>query len=77
MRCNTIKINFDNEQGFIIINEDDFNEEIHTNFDESDQNSKAAKEGTKAWYIEKLTEAGIEFDENAKVKDLKALLEAD
>ena len=34
------------------------------------------KEGTKDWYVEKLTAAGTDFPSGASVKDLKALYES-
>lgn len=32
MGCPTVKVKCDNEQGFFIINEDDFDKEIHVRF---------------------------------------------
>lgn len=74
MSCPTVKVKCDNEQGFYIINESDFDESQHELFKEADE--AEIKKGSKPWYAAKLTEAGIEFDVDAKVKDLKALLEA-
>ena len=40
MRCPTVKVKADNEQGFIIMNEDDFDSETHT-LHESKKEAKA------------------------------------
>jgi len=45
MKCTTVKISSDNEQGFIIINESDFNEDVHelvelVELDDNDSNDE-------------------------------------
>lgn len=75
MSCPTVKVKCDNEQGFYIINESDFDEKNHNLFVESD--SEEIKKGSKAWYGAKLTDKGIEFDVDAPVKKLKELLKED
>lgn len=31
--CSTVKVKADNEQGYIVIDEDDFDDTVHTRFD--------------------------------------------
>lgn len=40
MICPTVKVKCDNEQGFMIINESDFNKNKHKLFSEDNQSSK-------------------------------------
>lgn len=75
MRCPTVNVNFDNEQGFIIINEDDFDKEIHEIFKQKEKTT-TVKEGSKAWYALKLTELGIEFKVTQSAKELKELFDS-
>jgi len=73
MGCPTVKVKCENDQGFMIINESDFDKESHEIFNEEDA---APKEGSKGWHALKLTELGIEFDPAQSAKELKELFES-
>lgn len=72
MSCPTVKVKCDNEQGFYIINnyDYDFDKDSHELFESSNE----IKKGSKAWYAAQLTNAGIDFDVDAPLKKLKELL---
>ena len=76
MSCPTVKIQCDNEQGFIIINESDFDEGSHELFEEKTNEDSGPKEGSKAWHVIQLTELGAEFDDSQPAKELKELFES-
>ena len=72
--CPTVRIKTDaNEDGFIVINEHDFDEKVHVRFD-AEETSAAPM--TVAQMRDSLTAKGISFDPAAKKADLRALLEA-
>ena len=75
MSCPTVKVKCDNEQGFYIINESDFDKSNHELFFEGKQEEIKIKVNTQAWFAAKLNEMGIEFNVDASRKDLKALYE--
>lgn len=70
----TVQVVEDNEFGYMIINESDFDELTQKLFIAID--SDGAKVLTTAQIKDALTEKGIEFPVGAKKSDLKALLEA-
>lgn len=70
--CPTVKVKADNEQGFAIINESDFDEGSQELFEPSD--SDGAKVLTIGQMRDALTARGIEFDPKAKKSELVALL---
>jgi len=69
MICETIKIK--NLDGFIIINESDFDDEKHELFFE-----KELKEGSVEWLKSELKSLGVEFPECAKKTELNYLLDS-
>lgn len=70
MRCPTVKID-DGNGSFIVINEADFDKEIHNEFSEV----KTIKEGSLSWLKQELGSVGIDIPEKAKKSDLEKLLE--
>lgn len=70
--CPTIKVKADNEQGFMVINESDFDEKAHEAFESEND----AKKMTVAEIKEALIEKGIEIPDGAKKAELQALLDA-
>lgn len=42
MQCPTVRVKGDNEQGFVIINEEDFNSEVHELFEEASEEDAPA-----------------------------------
>jgi hypothetical protein len=76
--CPTVKIKTDapeNEAGYIVINESDFDETIHELFDAIDSNGDKVR--TRIGDLrEALTARGVSFDPRAKKPDLQALLDA-
>lgn len=67
MNCPTVKVKTDNEQGFIIINESDFEEDLHELYVDKAQEPN---EGTKDWYKSKLDEMNIEYGDNSSKAEL-------
>lgn len=76
MNCPTVKVKCDNDQGFYIINESDFNKENHELFTGKPKKETIIKEGTKAWYALKLTDLNVEFKVTQSAKELKELFES-
>lgn len=73
--CSTVRVKSDaNEQGFIVINESDFDPDQHALFGED--TISIATPMTIAQMREVLTSKGISFAPDAKKADLRALLEA-
>jgi hypothetical protein len=72
--CPTVKVKFDNEQGFFVINEADFDPAVHERFDADEAlNSEGL---TVAELKEALTAKGVAIPGDAKKADLRALLDA-
>lgn len=71
-KCETVKVNFDNEQGFVIINKSDMNESYSVYGEKA---KDEPKEGSVAWIKSELKSLGVEFDDSDSKGDLKALLE--
>lgn len=76
--CPTVKVKTDaadNESGFVVINESDFDDSVHELFDAVD--SSGDKVPSKIGELrDALTARGIAFDPKAKKPDLQALLDA-
>lgn len=68
MRLPIVKVKDDND-GYYIINESDFNENIHELFEQSLE----VKEGSVDWYKQKLDEMKVEYSPSDKKKELKEL----
>ncbi len=75
MKCPTVKVTCDNEQGFYVINESDFDKNEHELFSECKE-PKEPKEGTINWYKSKLDAMSIEYSDTDKKPDLKELFDA-
>lgn len=43
--CDTVRIKADNPDGYVVINEDDFDEAKHERFEKSEKKSKVGKGG--------------------------------
>jgi HeH/LEM domain len=71
MQCKTTRVKCDNEQGFYVINESDFDSAIHELFTEATDGAMSVAEIKDA-----LTAKGIDIPAGAKKAELKALLEA-
>lgn len=76
MRCPTVKVKCDNEQGFYIINESDFDKDKYELFSKVEQKEIKIKPNTQAWFAAKLNEKGVEFDVEASRKELKELYDS-
>lgn len=70
--CPTVKVKADNEHGFMVINESDFDAKTHEAFDADE----GAKKATVAEIKDALTAKGIAIPEGAKKAELQALLDA-
>ena len=70
--CPTVRIKADNEQGFAVINESDFDAKAHEAFDATEDHKSA----TVAELKEALTAKGVEIPAGAKKAELQALLDA-
>jgi len=73
--CTTVRVKADNEQGFIIINESDFDAEQHENFDAPEGDDKAAAPVTAAMLREALDARGVHYKPAASKAQLQALLD--
>lgn len=73
--CPTVKVVAENEQGFVIINESDFDAQKHELHGQEQAKAPATKKGI-AELREALTAAGVEFAEDAKKADLQAMFDA-
>ena len=71
MRLPTVKVK-DNNDGYYIINESDFDEAKHELFDQV----KAEKEGSVPWLKQQLDEMGIKYSDSDKKTDLKSLYDS-
>ena len=73
--CPTVKVKSDAaEQGFIVINEADFVDDLHELFDPADSSGDRVQ--TIGQVRDALTARGIEFDPKGRKADLAALLAA-
>lgn len=72
--CPTVRVKADNEQGFIVINESDFDEAEHELLYPTD--SEGVKVMTAGQLRDALTAKGIDIPVGAKKADLRALLDA-
>lgn len=71
--CPTVRIKTDaNEDGFIVINEHDFDEKVHSLVDAEE----ATASMTVAQLRESLTDKGVSFEPGAKKAELRALFDA-
>lgn len=71
--CPTVKVKADNEQGFVVINESDFDKETQMLFGDE---SEGVKKLSVAEIRDALTAKGVEIPEGAKKAELQALLDA-
>lgn len=71
--CKTVRVKAQNEQGFIIINETDFDAEQHEHFDEHE--SDPDKPVTAAMLRDALDARGIKYKPQASKAQLQALLD--
>lgn len=77
--CETVKVKTDspdNDQGFYLINKDDFQEGVHELFEPEDKDPEGAKKLGIAELREALTAKGVAFPEGAKKAELQALFDA-
>jgi len=70
MKCSTVVI--ETENGPVVINESDFDEDQHKLFVESNE----PKEGTVSWLKSELESLEVEIPEGAKKAELQELLDA-
>jgi hypothetical protein len=71
-----IKPSHESQCNFVLINEADFNPDLHELFDPAEPPVEAAPKMTVADIKQALAEKGVEIPEGAKKADLLALLEA-
>jgi len=76
MKCNTVKVNAETAQGYMIINESDFVEGKHELYSEVPKVDKKAKKAERDALKTEANSLEIEFAKNISNEDLKALIDA-
>jgi hypothetical protein len=72
--CETVRVKADNESGYMVINQSDFDPGVHEEYWGEEKTKTAEREDfsslTKAELRERLTDAGVEYDQEANKADL-------
>ena len=71
--CPVVKVVADNEQGYMLINESDFDENLHEKYD-AENSDKTNLKLNKAEIVAKLVELNITHDVSLKKDDLLNIL---